>query len=208
MVSCLSLMLNSHILAGKQDGCSRTICGLAIASEHVVPAMFVETSDVPTCLECRRRNVAAKEAGGLPIRSTDPKSLVVDLVDRLNANDARGVAQCLAGPLASDFAPAKLARLHSIFPNWRATVDEIVADGQTVVLRYDVTCVDAFGLLQSQEPDIGRKQTVILRLSSKGVTGIDAIVDDFDVWQIATQPSQSGRKPVCCDPPDRHECTT
>jgi len=67
------------------------------------------------------------------------------MVAQLSANDARGLAGSIGGKLASDFALERVGRLHDMFPAWRAVIDELIADGETVVLRYHVTCTDASG---------------------------------------------------------------
>lgn len=208
MVSCLTLVSNVHALAGQQHGFSHTACGLAIASEHIRDGMFATSSDQVSCASCLQAAAAAarpSNAGELP---ADPKALVTRLVGVLNAQDSQGLAQCFGGRLAADFTPGRLARLHEMFPGWRAEIDELIAERETVVLRYHVTCVDAFGLFQLEQANIERDQTVIFRLSEQRVVDVSAIVDDFGLWQNVAPPAYVARCACHPDAPANFQCTT
>jgi predicted ester cyclase len=209
MVSCLTLVRNTHILAGQERELSHTVCGLSIASVHVRSDLFVDDPGTATCKHCQQAQVSAHRPDVSSKPTRDPKPLVARLIEQLNANDAPGLERSIGGRLAGDFTPERLKRLHQMFPAWQATIDELIAEGDNVVLRYHVTCTDAFDLLGSGGLATKRGQLVILRLDGHRVIDVSAIVDDFGLWVDIAHPTYTSRGCVCHPgAPANYQCTT
>jgi hypothetical protein len=96
-----------------------------------------------------------------------------------------------------------------MFPAWQAVIDELIAERETVVLRYHVTCTDAFGLLGSSGPATRRDQAVIVRVARHRVVEVSAIVDDFGIW-VDISPPRYVSSECACHPgaPAHFQCTT
>jgi len=208
MVSCLTLVRNSHARAGRDREFSHTLCGLSISSEHAGPDLFAADPKAATCEHCKRA-LSSIERPDMPRETAaDPKSVVVRLIGQLNGNDAHGLAQSIGGKLAADVTPARLRRLHDLFPTWQAVIDELIAERETVVLRYHVICTDPFGLLGFSDTVNRQGQAVIVRVDRRRVVEVIVIVDDFAIWtDISPQEFKSG---CACHPgaPAHFQCTT
>jgi len=209
MVSCLTLVRNSHALAGRECEFNHTMCGLSISSEYAGSDLFATDPKAVTCEHCRQALSSVDRSKTSPEPVGDPKSLVARLIAQLNANDPRGLALSLDGKLANHFTPARLSRLHVMFPAWQAVIGESIAEGETVVLRYHVTCTDAFGLLGASGPATKRGQVAIFRLSRHRVVEVSAIVDDFGIWAEVSPPKYTSLR-CACHPgaPADYQCTT
>jgi hypothetical protein len=69
MISCLSLVRESHVRMRRDGGASVTACGLSIAEEHVGEGMFAAEAAAATCRICRQSTAAASrdsKAGPMP----------------------------------------------------------------------------------------------------------------------------------------------
>ena len=189
MVSCLGLIHDSHALAGRQGHFSHTACGLSIGDSYVTPGLFAADGATISCERCRRAMHAHRPEADTTLLA-DPKSVIARLVEQvLNANDGAGLADAMDGTPASGFAAQRLHRLHELFPTWRATIDELIAEGDKVVLRYHVACNDAFGLLGHVGAIVKHNQMLIFRTSQGRVLDVQAIVDDFGLWSDMSQPT-------------------
>jgi ketosteroid isomerase-like protein len=179
VVSCLTLMNCLHARTGQQDGSSFTACGLSIADEHA-RTLFAETLEAVSCPSCQQQI-----AQGVPKKkpALHPKAVVTQLMEQaINGRDAECLAMTTGGEFASRFGPGRVARLHELFQDWHADIDELIAESTTVVARYTAVCVDRFGLLAAPETRLERQQTVIFEVSEGRVTGARAVVDDFGIW--------------------------
>jgi hypothetical protein len=185
------------------------MCGLSISSEHAGPDLFATDPQAVTCEHCRQALSSAERSAMSPEPVGDSKSMVASLIAQLNANDARGLALSLGGELARRFTPTRLGRLHDMFPAWQAVIDELIAEGATVVVRYHVTCTDAFGLLGSSGPATRRDQAIIVRVARHRVVDVSAIVDDFGLW-VDISPSKYVSSGCACHPgaPAHFQCTS
>lgn len=209
MVSCLTLVRNSHARAGSEREFSHTICGLSISSEHAGPDLFAADPEAATCEHCRRALSSVSRSGMSPEPAIDRKSLATRMVALLSANDAGGLAETIGGKLAGDFALERVGRLHDMFPAWQAVIDELIADGESVVVRYHVSCTDAFGLLGTSGEVTRQGQLIIVRVAGNRVVEVNPIVDDFAIWIDASRPRFTS--PGCaCHPgaPVGFQCTT
>lgn len=187
MVSCLALLHETHA-PRTSDGSRRvTACGLAMEEADVRPGLFAEGQATPTCRRCV---AAAAAAQPQPDAARDAKSLVMLLFDGvLNANDPARLGACADQALAAKLPASRLVRLHELFPSWRATIVNLIAEGDSVFVRYSVACVDAFGLLGPAGPARKEGQAVIASVSSGRLVAVHAVVDDFSLW--------SGGGPAC-----------
>lgn len=209
MVSCLTLIRNSHALAGRQGEFNHTMCGLSISSEHAAPNLFADDADAVTCAHCRQALSSVGTSEMSNASAVDPKSLVIRLIAQLNANDVLGLAQSIGGELASEFATSRVRRLHEMFPGWKASIGELIAEGETVILHYHVACTDAFGLLGSGGPVTRSNQAIIVRVARQRVIGVKTIVDDFGVWSDISSPKYIRSNCACHpDAPSHFQCTT
>ena len=182
MVSCLTLLNCAHSLADQRDGLSLTACGLSIADRHVEKSLFAETSDAVTCQQCRQQITRDNSTPQQPA-ALHPKAVVAQLIEQaVNKPDADCLAMTIGGDLATRFGMERVMRLHELFEGWHATIGELIAESETVVARYAVTCVDRFGLLAPPQTRLERQQTVIFQVREGRVTDARAIVDDFGVW--------------------------
>ncbi|MDB5872495.1 MAG: hypothetical protein JWQ07_1937 [Ramlibacter sp.] len=109
--------------------------------------------------------------------------LVAQLLEGvLNANSTERLAQCAGGKLAVKLTEGRLARLHELFPSWSAAIDHLVTEQDSVIARYRVTCVDAFGLLGPVGPVVKDGQAFIAQVSGGQLIDVRAVVDDFGIW--------------------------
>ncbi|MDX6353795.1 MAG: SnoaL-like polyketide cyclase [Streptomyces sp.] len=209
MLSCLSLISDTHVRVARDGEAHRTACGLSVMDEYVEPGLFVgaglfaTAADTATCTGCRR---AVGPRGGAtdpartdlertdpartaPARTTpaptssdrtdppaDPKSLARQLFEQvLNANAPDGLAELLDAGLLDGFPAHRVNRLHGLFPGWHATIEELIAEGERVVVLYRVDRVDL-------PAERATGQTVILRFAGHRIVQVEAIVDDFALW--------------------------
>jgi|SRR5882757_1459837 len=185
MLSCLSLISDTHVRVARDGEAHRTACGLSVMDEYVEPGLFVASglfaaaADTATCVGCRRAGGRATptEAARTDLERTDPpadpKSLARRLFEQvLNANAPDGLAELLDAGLLDGFPAHRVDRLHGLFPGWHATIEDLIAEGDRVVVRYrvDLPAERASG------------QTVILRTAGHRIVQVEAIVDDFALW--------------------------
>jgi predicted ester cyclase len=208
MLSCLSLISDTHVRVARDGEAHRTACGLSVMDEYVEPGLFVASgrfaaaADTATCAGCRR--AAGTGGRGAPtdpertdlertdlqrtdIERTDPASTTSDRTDPgadpkslarrlfeqvLNADAPGGLAGLLDAGLLDGFPADRVKRLHGLFPGWHATIEDLIAEGDRVVVRYrvDLPAERATG------------QTVILRTADDRIVQVEAIVDDFALW--------------------------
>ncbi|MCJ0764918.1 nuclear transport factor 2 family protein [Variovorax terrae] len=182
MVSCLTLLNSTHVLAGHVEGLNHTLCGLAIAEADTQPGLIASVPGAATCQRCQSMLHVGAMSHVAQERPLDTRTLVKRLIDRLNANDSTHLEKMLDGPLLGALSSQRLGRLHELFPGWHATVDELIAEEGSAVLRYQVSCSDAFGLLGCIGPSVKTGQAVVLRLANHRITDACPIVDDFAFW--------------------------
>ena len=195
MVSCLLLLRDSHISVRREGGHNVTACGMALADEHVGTHLFAADTREATCPSCiAARDRARADGSGAPPGS---EAFAHWLFDMLNRPDAAALAKVMEPTFAAQVPPARLVRLHSLFPGWRARIAETIAQGDCIVVRYDVDFSDPARLLG--ERATGREQAIVLRLRGSVLIDVTAIVDDFDLWSRARQPARQVRS----DAPDR-----
>jgi hypothetical protein len=173
VLSCLSLLNRTHVRVAHEGGLQRTACGLSVADEFVTPGLFADTA---TCEGCRH----AARIEVLPVEpAADPKALARQLFDHvLNPNEPGRLGALLGDGLAATFPPHRVSRLHDLFPTWHATIVDLIAEGERVVLRYRVEFTDPFGLADTTR----RTNTVILRTAGRRIVHAEPVVDDFALW--------------------------
>lgn len=181
MLSCLSLMHHTHVRVARDGEYHRTACGLSVADEFVESGLFADAATCDNC--CRAIESRGRQAGTTAPLLANPKAVVRRLFDQvLNANEPDGLAALLGERLVTDFSAHRLNRLHEMFPSWRATIDDLIAEGESLVTRYRVDCTDAFGLTGAAGPTRKTNQTVIFRVAERRIVHVEAIVDDFGQW--------------------------
>lgn len=184
MVSCLLLLRDSHIRVRREGGINVTACGMSLEDEHVGAHLFAadpREATCPSCIAVRDRQ-RRPDDGAAPI---DPRAFALWFIDMLNRADVTALAGVMQPEFAARVPPARLVRLHALFPGWRARVEETIAQGDCIVVRYDVDFGDPARLLGERA---GRDQAIVLRLRGSVLTDVTAIVDDFDLWARARQP--------------------
>ena len=186
MVSCLAVLHSTHVPAGSVDDFGRTECGLMIPCRHEGRELFAVDFDTATCEHCREardgRKLSAVPAG----ERADAKTLVANFLEQMGAQgDVAGWGDVLGDNLSVPEALKRRSRLHELFPTWRATVDELIAEGDRVVARYRVGFTDPFNLLGTAVLPVRKDQVVIARLRDRKIIEFRAIVDDFGVWAEA-----------------------
>ena len=188
MVSCLTLLNCAHALVDQRDGLSFTACGLSIADRHVDKTLFAEAIDAVTCQQCRQQITRDSNKPQQPV-VRHPKAVVTQLIEQaINERDADCLAMTIGGELASRFRMERITRLHELFEGWHADIGELIAENQTVVARYAVSCVDRFGLLASPQTRLERQQAVIFQVRDGRAMDASAIVDDFGLWDSSAGP--------------------
>ena len=200
MVSCLGLISNSHILANQAAGVSETGCGLSIAAEHVQDGLFAVNPADASCPDCLRSFKTGMDRTTLSRAGPkDHKSLVERLIARINQNDDNGLALLLGDELARRCGVGRLNRLHQMFPDWSATIDDSLSEGDKTFLRYSVNYVDRFGLIGPCGSSTARGQAVVFRFAECRVVEVDVIRDDFGFW--AARATEDGLAQRCsCHP--------
>ncbi len=183
MVSCLALIQASHWLMSQRDGLHITACGLALAREHIEPQTFAADAAGVSCKQCQAMGQPPRASESTHRLRPTPKSLLTQLVeDILNANSTAHLAQVAQDRLAATLAPKRLNRLHELFPSWHMTIDDLIAEGDSVFARYRVACIDAFGLLGPPGPLVKEGQALIAQMAGEQLVDVRAIVDDFGIW--------------------------
>lgn len=182
MVSCLTLINSTHALALRQGDRIHTLCGLAMDDADTAPGLLAQPPAAATCARCQTRLRAEPLPPTAPERRLDARSLVEQLVAQLNANDGANLDTVLDEALLASLSAQRLDRLHQLFPGWHASIDELISDHDTVVLRYQVNGTDGFGLLGAPGPLLKTGQAVVLRLTNRRVIAACPIVDDFGFW--------------------------
>ena len=181
MVSCLTLLHDSHILSRRVGGMRVTACGLAIADEHAREGLIAGDPGAVSCRSCRE----AGEAGASEA-PRQPRAFADWLMARVvNGNRPDALVGAMSADLAARFRPMRIARLHELFPDWHGTVADVIADGDRVMLRYHASCEDRSGLLGDAGACERRDQLVILRLQSGRLVEIVPIRDEFGLWTVA-----------------------
>ena len=174
----------------------RTECGLVIPSRHEGRNLFAVGFDAATCEHCLEAVDGRKFATALEGERVDAKTLVANFLEQMGVQgDVAGWANVLGENLSLPAALERRSRLHEIFPTWRATVDELIAEGDRVVARYRVGFTDPFNVLGGAVPPVRTDQVVIVRLRDRKIIEFQAIVDDFGVWAQADiqKSAQAGR---------------
>ena len=100
MVSCLTLIRQTHALREQVGEFNHTACGLAVSSRHSDRELFAADPDSATCEQCQQqRNGRAQKPGGLamsPVSVTpDPlvvRSRILELLDEFHGRIDRGVS--------------------------------------------------------------------------------------------------------------------
>ncbi|MES2184607.1 MAG: nuclear transport factor 2 family protein [Pseudomonadota bacterium] len=185
MVSCLTLVDNTHALAPGDTDFHRTLCGLAVAITGTSGDLFASAPSAATCPRCRRKLEFAAASAAPEEKRPATRSLVLSLVRQLNTGRLEGPDALLAGPFLASFTSQRVERLHQLFPGWHASVEELIVDESSCLLRYGVECLDAFGLLGPAGPRSKTGQAVILRLADGRVTDASPLVDAFAFWAAA-----------------------
>ncbi|MES2958275.1 MAG: nuclear transport factor 2 family protein [Pseudomonadota bacterium] len=198
MMTCLSLNESTHVLARTVDQINQTLCGLALAAEQTPQGLFAQALKEVTCIRCQSALEPAADPRAPLAPAQDSRLLVHRLLDRINANDAAGMEGLVSGPLLGALSASRMARLHALFPGWRASVDEIIGDESSVVLRYRVGFTDAFGLLGPAGPSSTGQQAIVFRVSNARLDAVCPIVDDFSFWSA---PAKAVAGCADCPPP-------
>lgn len=189
MVSCLLLMHASHIGLGRENGRNVTACGMSLADEHVEAHLFAADPSSATCPSCIAVRDAERRSDGATA-PTDARAFASWFFEEvLNREDLVLLAKATHPDLAPRLPPARLARLHALFPNWHARIHETIAQEKSILVRYDVDFTDPLNLLGPDRAAAGEDQAVILRVEGPILTDVTAIVDDFALW------SRSDRRP-------------
>ncbi|MBI2771927.1 MAG: hypothetical protein HYX47_20070 [Burkholderiales bacterium] len=165
---------------------------MAIAVQDTLPALIAHDPAGASCLRCQdmMRHEAAAQA--VQPRPLSARALVQRLVDHLNNNDTTRLEELLAGSLLKSLSAQRMSRLHQLFPGWCATVDELIADEGSAVLRYQVSFADAFSLLGCLGPAVKTGQAIVLRLANHRITDACPIVDDFAFWSGRASTADTG----------------
>ena len=198
MVSCLLLLHASHVrVAGGSDR-NVTACGMSLEDEHVGAQLFAIDPSDATCPSCIAVRDAARTGDGATTPANAQAFAPWFFEQVLNRQDVALLAEVTDPDLAVRLSPARLARLHALFPDWRARIHETIAQGDAALVRYDVEFTDSLGLLGRDGAAHGKDQAVILRLRGSLLSDVTAIVDDFDLWPRPAQrtPPWSMREPA------------
>lgn len=183
MVSCLTLITARHSLAGGSGAQRHTACGLSIADAHCTSTTFADVGDDVTCPKCLTVVGARTRTANRPQRPIGPRDLVLRLMEvSMSAGDADGLSAAFGGGVDRALAGRRLTRLHAIFPGWRATVAETIADEGGVLARYTVTCRDDIGLLGKQGQEVVQQDCAIFRVGGGHVRAVEPLRDSFDFW--------------------------
>ena len=185
MVSCLTLVNNTHALAPGDADFHRTLCGFAVATTDTPRDLFASAPSTATCPRCRRKLELAPASGAREEKRPATRSLVLSLVRQLNTGCLEGLDALLAGPFLASFTSQRVERLHQLFPGWHASVEELIIDESSCLLRYGVEYVDAFGLLGPAGPGSKTGQAVIFRLADGRMTDASPLIDEFAFWAAA-----------------------
>jgi hypothetical protein len=186
MVSCLAVLHGTHVPAGSVGEFGRTECGLMIPCRHEGRDLFAVDFDAATCEHCLEAVDGRKLSTALEGERVDAKTMVANFLEQMGMQgDTAGWGDVLGGNLSVPEALKRRSRLHELFPTWRATVDELIAEGDRVVARYRVGFTDPLNLLGGAVPPVRRDQVVIVRLSDRKIIEFQAIIDDFGVWAEA-----------------------
>lgn len=185
MMTCLTLVGNTHVPASGDAGFHRTLCGFAVAIADTSSDIFAAAPSTATCPRCRHKLELAAAVGAREKKRPASRSLVLSLVRQLNAGRLDDLDGLLAGQLLTSFTSQRVERLHHLFPDWHASIEELIADESSCLLRYSVEYVDAFGLLGSAGPSSKTGQAIILRLADGRLTDASPLVDDFMFWAAA-----------------------
>ncbi len=198
MMTCLSLNDSTHVLACTVDQVNHTLCGLALAAEQTPEGLFAQSLEGLTCARCKSALEQAAQEEHQVMPAQDAKALVHRLLDLLNANSAKGIEELISRSLLAELSASRMARLHELFPGWRATVDELIGDETSIVLRYRVNFFDAFGLLGAAATSSTGQQAVVFRVSNGKLDAVCPIVDDFSFWSA---PAKTVAGCTDCAPP-------
>lgn len=186
MVSCLAVLHSTHVPAGSVGEFGRTECGLMIPCRHEGRDLFAVDFNAATCEHCLEAVDGRKSSTSLEGERIDAKTLVAKFLEQMGMQgDTAGWGDVLGDNLSVPEALRRRSRLHELFPTWRATVDELIAEGDRVVARYRVGFMDPFNLLGNAVPPVRRDQVVIVRLRDRKIIEFQAIIDDFGVWAEA-----------------------
>jgi predicted ester cyclase len=164
-----------------------TACGLGTSIRHTERDLFAVDPESASCEQCRQALETQGAAESPEVTGVDAKTLVRRFLERvINANDAAGWDRAVGDEVSEVWSSGRLNRLHELFPTWHATIDELIAEGGSVVMRYRVSCADPGRLLGPCVQAVKTDQLVIVRLSGRRISGFRAIVDDFGIWQEST----------------------
>jgi hypothetical protein len=110
MVSCLTLINSTHVLARQEGGLNHTLCGLGIAVADTQPGLLAQTPASATCLRCQNMLCIEAASQAAQERAPDARTLVERLVDRLNTNDPSRMEETLGGSLLAALSPQRMSR--------------------------------------------------------------------------------------------------
>ena len=200
MIGCLALTQESHLLLEERGGLMVTACGVAIGRDHVAPEFIAAPGADLTCARCRAAAEKAAAPRATPHARADAKSLVLRLfTDVVAANDAAALPPLATDKLVKHLSTARLQRLHELFPSWRATVIDMLAEGDGVFVRYRVDFTDAFGLLGPAGCAVAQGQALLARVDAGRLGDIQPIADDFGIWRAASAGTRrSSLEPCAC----------
>lgn len=184
MVSCLVLLHRTHVFQGQVGDFRHTACGLGIPVQHADENLFAADPAAASCEQCQSALEAQGAATFVRAAPFDPKAAVIHFLEQVvNLNDAAGWANAFGEDLRAAWPTERLNRLHELFPGWRATVDEVIAEGDRVVVRYQVVYTDPYELIDAAPPTVITDQVIIVRLSGQQIVAIRAVADDFWIWR-------------------------
>ncbi|WP_454674934.1 nuclear transport factor 2 family protein [Achromobacter pestifer] len=106
--------------------------------------------------------------------------------------DVDALPDYIVGSLVSTLTPAKLRRLHALFPGWRAEIQDVIADETRAVVRYRVQAADPSSLLTEII-----EQTVMLTFHDGRFSSATPIIDSFDLWRGADASSECADNCAC-----------
>ncbi|MFM0303614.1 hypothetical protein PQR05_34365 [Paraburkholderia sediminicola] len=199
MVSCLALIQDSHALLGQANGLNNTACGMAIADQHVEDGLFADDPATATCGKCKTALQSPRGVTCATGQKVDSKTLIRRLIDEvLNANSTGNLAKIASGEILFNLSQGRLSRMHELFEGWNAQIDDLIAEDSRIVVRYQVTYADMFGLMGSVGPAVRRNQFAIFDAQDGYITRVSAVVDDFGIWSAAPEWPECPAKCQCC----------
>jgi len=113
MMTCLTLVGNTHVPASGDAGFHRTLCGFAVAIADTSSDIFAAAPSTATCPRCRHKLELAAAVGAREKKRPASRSLVLSLVRQLNAGRLDDLDGLLAGQLLTSFTSQRVERLRT-----------------------------------------------------------------------------------------------